>query len=56
MVQLPEKTLPESQAYKNGFGSIAEIGRERIRRVVKRIRSENKDKLKLEKAQDIGFR
>jgi adenine-specific DNA-methyltransferase len=49
MVQLPERTndlkLP----------TIADVSRERIRRVVKKIKSENNRKPKLDKDQDIGF-
>ncbi|SDD88368.1 DNA methylase [Sphingomonas sp. YR710] len=35
MVQLPEPTLEDSEAFKAGFKNIAEIGRERIRRAAK---------------------
>src|SRR5690606_37007243 len=36
-VQLPEKTLAESEEYKAGFKTIFEIGRERIRRVAAKL-------------------
>lgn len=37
MVQLPEKTDENSEAYKAGYSTIAEIGKERIRRAGKKI-------------------
>ena len=37
MVQLPEKTDENSEAYKAGYKTIAEIGKERIRRAGKKI-------------------
>jgi len=44
MVQLPEKTDEESEAYKAGYKDITEIGEERIRKAGKKILEENKDK------------
>lgn len=41
MVQLPEKTDTSSEAYKDGFYTICEIGKERIRRAGKKIRGES---------------
>ena len=55
MVQLPEKTDEKSEAYKAGCKTIAEIGKERIRRAGKKIKEENKDKEHIENL-DIGFR
>ena len=58
MVQLPELTDEKSEAYKTGYKSIPEIGKERIRRAGKKILEDNeaskepKDLSKL----DIGFR
>lgn len=40
MVQLPEKTDPDSEAHKAGFNTIADIGKERIRRAAKKIAEE----------------
>jgi adenine-specific DNA-methyltransferase len=40
MVQLPEKTDEDSEAYKAGYRTIAEIGKERIRRVGRKIKEE----------------
>ena len=37
LVQLPEPTDPKSEAYKAGYKTIAEIGKERIRRAGERI-------------------
>ncbi|MFO3717700.1 site-specific DNA-methyltransferase [Anaerococcus sp. ENR1011] len=55
MVQLPEATNKKSVAYKAGYKTIAEIGKERIRRAGKKILDENKDKEGIENL-DIGFR
>ena len=40
MVQLPEKTDEKSEAYKAGYNSICEIGKERIRRAGKKVKEE----------------
>ena len=40
MVQLPEKTDEESEAYKAGYKNICEIGKERIRRAGKKVKEE----------------
>ena len=51
MAQLPFKTDEKSQAYKDGYSTISEIGKERIRRAGEKIVKEtgNKDL-------DIGFK
>lgn len=41
LVQLPEKCEEESEAYKAGYKTIADISKERIRRVIKNIEAEN---------------
>lgn len=58
MVQLPEPCDEESEAYKTGFKTIADIGKERIRRVLKKLHDENTGKLDLEgdENQDYGCR
>ena len=53
MVQLPELTEESSEAYKSGYKTICEIGKERIRRAAKRIID---DAGLLEKHFDQGFR
>ncbi len=40
MVQLPEKTEENSEAYKAGYSTICEIGKERIRRAGAKIRNQ----------------
>ena len=55
MVQLPEKCEAKSEAYKAGYKTICEIGKERIRRAGKKIKEENKDKEGIENL-DIGFK
>ena len=48
-VQLPEETQEKSEAYRNGYKNICEIGKERIRRAAK-IKEETKADI------DYGFR
>ena len=50
MVQLPELTDKNSEAFKAGYQNICEIGKERIRRAAKKIKEE-----KLAKAQKDGM-
>ena len=52
MVQLPEATDEKSEAYKAGYKNICEIGKERIRRAGKKIKSEHPEAKDL----DTGFR
>ena len=59
LVQLPERTDEKSEAYKAGYKTIAEIGKERIRRVIKKIKEEQQGKLDLDGnagKQDLGFK
>lgn len=57
MVQLPEKCDEKSEAFKAGYKTIAEIGKERIRRVLKKIKEEQDGKLDFgEGKQDLGFK
>ena len=60
MVQLPEPTDENSEAYKAGFKTIADIGKERIRRVIKKIQAEHEEKKDLfsgnKPALDLGFK
>ena len=51
MVQLPEKTEENSEAYKNGYKNICEIGKERIRRAGEKIKLEHSGA-----DLDIGFK
>ena len=41
LVQLPEETTEDSEAYKAGYKNICEIGKERIRRAAKKIKEES---------------
>ena len=50
MVQVPEITAKESEAYKAGYKTICEIGKERIRRAAKIIKEETGANI------DYGFR
>ena len=52
MVQLPEETPKDSEAYKAGYKNICEIGKERIRRAGKKIKEEHPEAKDL----DTGFR
>jgi adenine-specific DNA-methyltransferase len=56
-VQLPEPCEEESEAFKAGFATIADIGKERIRRAAKKIADENKGKLDFDGGKlDLGFK
>jgi adenine-specific DNA-methyltransferase len=55
MVQIPQETDKDSEAYKAGYKNICEIGKERIRRAGKKIIEENKGKEGIENL-DAGFR
>ena len=48
MVQLAEKTDENSEAYKAGYKTISQIGKERIRRAGKKIKKEYLEKYKKE--------
>jgi adenine-specific DNA-methyltransferase len=52
MVQLPEETVEDSDARKDGYNTICSIAKERIRRAGKKIKEENPEAKDL----DIGFR
>ncbi len=66
MVQLPELCDEKSEAYKAGYKTIADIGKERIRRVIKKIKTEEETKdgdnlfkskeQKDNKQPDLGFK
>lgn len=55
MVQLPELCNEKSEAYKNGYKTICDIGRKRIDLAGEKIKEENKDKEGIESL-DIGFK
>lgn len=50
LVQLPEPTENKESP------TIAEIGKERIRRVIKKMKKEREGQLKLDKPEDLGFK
>ena len=54
-VQLPEPTDEKSEAYKEGYKTIAEITKERIRRAGELVKQENKNNDRIENL-DAGFR
>ena len=58
LVQLPEPVDPVAKAAKAGFSTIAEIGRERIRRVISKARRSYDEQLHVHErdAPDLGFR
>ena len=60
MVQLPEPCAPDSEAFKVGYKTIADIGKERIRRVIGKIREEQEQKKDLfsddKPKLDLGFK
>ncbi|RMG21109.1 MAG: site-specific DNA-methyltransferase, partial [Methanobacteriota archaeon] len=56
-VQLPERTVEQSNAFSAGYKTIADIGKERIRRVIRKIEQEREGELALrDKKPDLGFR
>jgi adenine-specific DNA-methyltransferase len=58
-VQLPEPIASDSEVAKRGFGTVAEIGKERVRRVVSAMEDESNGQEKLEKRdtpEDLGFK
>lgn len=58
LVQLPEPCGEDTEAFKAGYRTIADIGKERIRRVINKLNAEQQGKLDLEgdADQDRGFR
>lgn len=56
MVQLPEPTDEKSEAYKAGYKTISEIGKERIRRAANQIKEELKDQPEVLEKLDLGFK
>ena len=55
MAQIPEATDEKSEAYKADYKTIAEIGKERIRRAGEKIKTDNADKEGIDNL-DTGFR
>ncbi len=59
-IQLPELTDEKSEACQAGYKTIADIGKERIRRVIKKIKKEQKDNKDLfsdiKEPLDLGFK
>lgn len=53
-IQLPEATSDSTVAYSAGYYTVAEICKERIRRVIKKIEDKNKEKLI--NNSDLGFK
>jgi adenine-specific DNA-methyltransferase len=56
LVQLPEPTAIDSDAHKAGYKTIAEIGKERIRRVIHQLNNSEIKKINSENNQDRGFK
>jgi len=59
IVQLAEIIEENNDAFKDGYETIAEIGKERIRRVIKKIKEEQESKLDFDgnaEKQDLGFK
>ena len=58
-VQLPEPLAQDTETYRRGFRTIADIGKGRIRRVIKQMQKEAKDKLDFhdkEQLEQLGFK
>ena len=56
LVQLPEAVPADSEAAKAGYATIAEIGKERIRRVIAKLEKEGAGKKKGGDLPDLGFK
>jgi adenine-specific DNA-methyltransferase len=56
LVQLPEPVSKNSAAAKRAFKTIADIGKERTRRVIAKMKKEQEGKLATDAPQDMGFR
>ncbi len=59
MIQLPEPTTQGSPAQKAGFQTIADIGKERVRRVIAKMKQADEGKMLLdtrETPEDLGFK
>lgn len=58
MAQLPEPCVPNSEAFKAGFETVADIGKQRIRLIIKKITHEQDGKLDFKESvsQDLGFK
>ena len=56
LIQLPEPCNSESTAYKASFKTIADICKERVRRVIKKLDEADEGKPKLTQKHDRGFR
>lgn len=63
LVQLPEKTSEDSEAFKAGFKTISDLAKERVRKVIQKIKKSTKEAAKQrklvnksEKSHDLGFR
>lgn len=57
LVQFPEITDPDTEAFKAGYKTISDISKERIRQVIKKIKDEQKQKkLSAGNKLDLGFK
>ena len=56
MVQIPETTDEKTEAFKAGYKTICEIGKERIRRAGEKIKSDESLPLENREKLDIGFK
>lgn len=54
-VQMPEALGENSEAYKSGYKTIADITKARISKVIEKITTERESKLELETRQPLGF-
>jgi|GEM_PF-4391267 len=56
MVQLPEKCAEDSSAFKTGYSTIADISRQRIRKVIQQIEQEQSSDLLSTHNSNLGFK
>ena len=56
LVQLPEPTSKDSEAYKAGYKTIADICKERVRRAIKEIKEKHSHEEPIGETADLGFK
>jgi len=58
MVQLPEQTNEDSKAYDEGYDTISEVAKDRIKKAAEKIKEEQEEKLNLDDngELDLGFK
>jgi len=56
LIQLPEQISKDSEIFNRGLSDVAEIGKERIRRVIAKMQAEREGQLNVHADEDMGFK